>query len=120
MTGAGSTLAWLAHILPLMRGPHDLGGLGAGSVDTKTQHDHALWEKRVDAMLVLLSTKQLITTDELRLGIETLGAEAYERLSYYERWVASVCHALVARGVITTDELGRRMAAAAQRARESA
>lgn len=102
-----------------MRGPHDLGGLSAGSVD-KTQHDHVLWEKRVDAMLVLLSSKKLITTDELRLGIETLGAEAYERLSYYERWIASISRALVARGVITTDELGRRMADAGRQARESA
>ena len=96
-----------------MRGYHDIGGLNAGSVD-QSQHDYALWEKRVDAMLVLLSAKKLITTDELRLGIETLGADAYERMSYYERWIASIARALVARGVITTDELGRRMAKASQ------
>jgi hypothetical protein len=96
-----------------MRGYHDIGGLPLGEVE-RSQHDHAFWEKRVDAMLVLLSRKGLITTDELRLGIETLGADAYERLSYYERWIASITRALVARGVITTDELGRRMAAAAR------
>ena len=97
-----------------MRGYHDIGGLPLGPID-RTQHDHALWEKRVDAMLVLLSKKDLITTDELRLGIETLGADAYEKLSYYERWIASIARALVARGVITTDELGRRMAEVARR-----
>src|SRR5215470_14736783 len=97
-----------------MRGYHDIGGLPLGAIE-RGQHDYALWEKRVDAMLVLLSSKKLITTDELRLGIETLGADAYERLSYYERWIASISRALVARGVITTDELGRRMAAAAAR-----
>jgi nitrile hydratase subunit beta len=102
-----------------MRGYHDIGGLNAGPVD-QSQHDYALWEKRVDAMLVLLSAKKLITTDELRLGIETLGADAYERLSYYERWIASIARALVARGVITTDELGRRMAEASQRPRDAA
>jgi len=102
-----------------MRGYHDIGGLEAGPLH-KSQHDYALWEKRVDAMLVLLSSKKLITTDELRLGIETLGADAYERLSYYERWIASISRALVARGVITTDELGRRMADAGRRARDSA
>ena len=97
-----------------MRGYHDIGGLSLGAVE-RSEHNYAFWEKRVDAMLVLLSRKGLITTDELRLGIETLGADAYERLSYYERWIASITRALVARGVITTDELGRRMAAAAAR-----
>ncbi len=100
-----------------MRGYHDIGGDDAGPVD-KTQHDYALWEKRVDAILVLLSKKGLITVDELRLGIETLGADQYERLSYYERWIASVSRALVNRGVITTDELGRRMAEIATRPAE--
>jgi hypothetical protein len=97
-----------------MRGYHDIGGLPLGAID-RAQHDYALWEKRVDAMLVLLIGKKLITTDELRLGIETLGADAYERLSYYERWIASIARALVARGVITTDELGRHMAEVGQR-----
>ena len=97
-----------------MRGYHDIGGLSLGTVE-RSEHDYAFWEKRIDAMLVLLSRKGLITTDELRLGIETLGADAYERMSYYERWIASITRALVARGVITTDELGRRMAAAAAR-----
>jgi hypothetical protein len=100
-----------------MRGYHDIGGLSLGPVD-KGQHDYALWEKRVDAMLVLLANKELITTDELRLGIETLGADVYERLGYYERWIASITRALVDRGVITTDELGRRMADVGRRTQE--
>jgi Nitrile hydratase beta subunit len=102
-----------------MRGYHDIGGLPLGAID-RAQHDYALWEKRVDAMLVLLSSKGLITTDELRLGIETLGADAYERLGYYERWIASITRALVDRGVITTDELGRRMADVSRRTEGSA
>jgi hypothetical protein len=102
-----------------MQGYHDIGGLPLGAID-RAQHDYALWEKRVDAMLVLLSSKKLITTDELRLGIETLGADAYERLSHYECWIASIARALVARGVITTDELGRRMAAVSQQSEDGA
>jgi len=97
-----------------MRGYHDIGGLDAGAIDP-SQHAHELWEKRVDALLVLLSRKGVMTVDELRLGIESLGADVYERLTYYERWIASVARALVDRGVITTDELGRHMAAAAAR-----
>jgi hypothetical protein len=94
-----------------LRGYHDIGGLDLGPVE-QGDHDYALWEKRVDAMLVLLARKGVITVDELRWGIETLGADAYEKLTYYERWIASVTKALLARGVITTDELGRGMAAA--------
>jgi hypothetical protein len=100
-----------------MRGNHDVGGLSLGPVD-KDQHDYALWEKRVDAMLVLLANKGLITVDELRNGIETLGADKYEQLTYYERWISSITRVLVNRGVITTDELGRRMTDAGRRASE--
>ena len=35
------------------RAHHDMGGLPAGPVE-RTEHDYALWEKRVDAMMVLL------------------------------------------------------------------
>jgi hypothetical protein len=100
-----------------MRGPHDLGGLDAGPID-KSQHDYQPWEKRVDAILMLLAQKGLVTNDETRFGIETLGAEQYERLTYYEKWIASVTHALVVRGSITTDELGRKMADVATRPAE--
>ena len=90
---------------------HDMGGRPAGPVD-HGQHDHALWEKRVDALMMLLSnnTRRIITVDELRRGIEELGAEAYSRLTYYERWVASVTHNLLEKGIIRADELGRKMA----------
>ena len=93
-----------------MRRHHDMGGLPAGQVE-RQEHDHAPWEKQVDAILRLLSDEQrkLITVDELRRGIEELGPEAYDRLSYYERWIASITHLLIEKGVITVDELGRKM-----------
>ncbi len=102
-----------------MRGYHDIGGLPLGAIE-RAQHDYALWEKRVDALLVLLAQKKIMTVDELRHGIESLGADQYERLTYYERWISSIAHALVDRGVITTDELGRRMAEVGERPQESA
>jgi hypothetical protein len=98
-----------------MHRDHDLGGRPAGPVD-KTEHDYVLWEKRVDALLVLLSGRKLMTVDELRRNIEELGADAYDRLSYYERWIHSITQTLIQRGVITIDELGRRMADVEQRA----
>ncbi len=93
------------------RGHHDMGGLPAGSVE-QAEHDYAWWEKRVDALLVLLSDKkrQVIKVDELRRGIEQLGAKAYDEMTYYERWMASISSNLINKGVITIDELGRKMA----------
>ena len=90
-----------------------MGGLPAGRVEA-TEHDYAEWERRVDALMVILSgikgAKKLMTVDELRKNIESLGPEAYDRMSYYERWVTSITQTLIQRGVITTDELGRKMA----------
>ncbi|MFZ5792323.1 MAG: ScnB-like protein [Pseudomonadota bacterium] len=91
------------------RGPHDLGGLPGGPIE-RDEHAVTLWEKRVDALLVLLAKKDVFSVDELRNGIERLGADAYEKLSYYERWTASIAWNLMQRGVISADELGRRMA----------
>ena len=98
------------------RGVHDMGGLPAGSIE-RAEHAHALWEKRVDALMVLLGSpeRRVITVDQLRRGIEQLGAEAYEAMSYYERWMASITNTLLAEGVITSDELGRRMAEVGKR-----
>lgn len=90
-----------------------MGGLPAGKVEP-TEHDYAQWERRVDALMVLLSGvkggKKLMTVDELRKNIEALPPDSYERMSYYERWVTSITQVMIQRGVITTDELGRKMA----------
>jgi len=87
---------------------HDMGGLPAGKVEP-TEHDYPEWERRVDAMVQLLRLKGRITVDELRKNIEQLAPEAYDNLSYYEKWITSLTQTLIQRGVITTDELGRKM-----------
>lgn len=92
-----------------MRSHHDMGGLPAGPVD-RAEHDYAHWEKRVDALMVLLSRQKLLRVDELRRQIEGLPPDAYETMSYYERWIAAITRVLLERGVLTSDELGRRMA----------
>ncbi len=94
-----------------MRGHHDMGGEPAGPVE-KTEHDYAPWEKRVDALMVLLSDRErsLIKTDELRKNIESIGPDAYDKMSYYERCITSITTTLLQRGAITTDELARKLA----------
>jgi hypothetical protein len=98
--------------LLIERGHHDMGGLPAGRVEA-TEHDYAAWERRVDALMTLLSGVKggapRMTVDELRKNIEALGPEAYDKMSYYERWVTSITQTMIQRGVITTDELGRKM-----------
>ena len=53
-----------------------------------------------------------MTVDELRRNIEGLGQDAYDKMSYYERWIHSITQTLIQRGVISIDELGRKMAEA--------
>lgn len=93
-----------------------MGGQPAGPVE-RSEHAYLLWEKRVDALLVVLSGKdrRLITVDELRRNIEAIGPEAYDRMSYYERWIHSITQTLIQRGVISIDELGRKMSEVEQR-----
>ena len=91
------------------RSTHDVGGLHAARID-RGEYEPEFWEKRVDALLmVLVGSRKLITVDELRHGIESLGESQYRDLSYYERWIASITMALIEKGVISTDELGRKM-----------
>ena len=88
-----------------------MGGQPAGPVE-RGEHQPEPWEKRVDAMLVLLGSpeRRLMRTDELRRNIEALAPDAYDSMSYYERWIASIATTMLQRGVFTADELGRKLA----------
>ncbi len=88
-----------------------MGGLSAGRIEP-TEHEAVLWEKRIDAMLMLLSDakRRIMRTDELRRGIEALPEDAYHTMSYYERWIASITAILLEKGVLTKDEIERRIA----------
>ena len=102
-----------------MRRHHDMGGLDAGSIE-RAGHDYEPWEKRVDAIMRLLThpSRRLMTVDELRRGIEGLGPGAYDEMTYYQRWIASVTEVLIEKGVVTVDELGRAMSAVEERWRQ--
>ena len=91
-----------------MRSHHDMGGLPAGKVD-REEHDYAEWERRVDAVAVLLGRKRRLSVDERRRAIETLTPQAYDALSYYERWVVALGQTMIQRGLITSAELAMKM-----------
>ena len=86
-----------------------MGGDPAGDIN-HDQHDFALWEKRVDALMVLASSTGLMNTDSLRRALEDMGVEAYETMSYYERWIASVSQNMVEAGAFSTEDLADKMA----------
>lgn len=98
----------------MLRRHHDMGGLEAGPV-AREEHDYAPWEKKVDAILRLLSAKRLLGVDELRRGIEEIGPGAYDDMSYYERWITSITNILLEKGVINASELGDAIKAARDR-----
>ena len=105
------------------RGHHDMGGMPASQVE-RSEHDYVDWERRVDALMVLLSGirggQKRMTVDELRKNVEAIPPEAYEKMSYYERWVTSITQTMIQRGVITTEELGRKMEEVQSRERDGA
>lgn len=98
---------------------HDMGGDPAGPLPTENgrpaEHDHTLWEKRVDALMVLMTTKGYFTVDGLRRVLEDMGPDAFETMSYYERWIAAVNQNLVESGAYTLTELGAKMEQVARR-----
>ena len=88
---------------------HDVGGLDFGSVDMQ-EHDLALWERRVDAMLVLLANNRgAFKVDAMRRVIESYGEQQYDATTYYEKWCRALRNLLVEQGVISRAELAAKL-----------
>lgn len=92
------------------RAAHDVGGLDFGPID-RSEHDLALWEKRTDAMLILLATrKSAFKIDAMRRVIEGYGEQEYDSTTYYQKWIRAIRNLLLEQEVITEAELDRRLA----------
>lgn len=92
-----------------MQRAHDMGGDAAGPID-RSEHPREHWEKEVEAIWRLLARKKGVQADELRRGIEDLGAGEYERLGYFERWAASLARIAIDREIVSIEDLARRLA----------
>lgn len=92
---------------------HDVGGLNFGPID-RNDHDLAHWEKRVDAMLILLVSpkKGAFKIDAMRRVIEDYGEQQYDATTYYEKWARAIRNLLLEQAVITEAELEQALAAA--------
>jgi len=93
------------------RAVHDVGGLALGGID-RTEHDLALWEKRTDAMLMLLRDNQrrVLSVDAHRRMIESYGEQEYDRITYYEKWIRAIRNLLVEQEVVRREEIEARVA----------
>lgn len=93
-------------------GFHDVGSLLHRSEPICTaDKELKYWEKCIHSLLVVLATKSppLITTDELRRGVENLEENIYKEWGYYERWSASMTTILLERGVLSQLEFDKEL-----------
>jgi Nitrile hydratase beta subunit len=93
----------------MQRRVHDRGGWPDASPIDRKEHEYTPWEKRTDAIRVVLGAKQIILIDELRRAVESIEPAAYEQLSYYERWIVAIEALLIERGLLTREEIDRKM-----------
>lgn len=95
----------------MTRGVHDLGGEPAGPIDL-SEHERTFFDQRVDAMMRLLAHPEhgYYTVDAMRRAIESLPRDQYFGLGYYERWVRAIRRLVVEKGLLTEDEIERRLA----------
>ena len=98
------------------RAAHDVGGLEFGPID-RSEHDLALWEKRTDAMLILLvgAKKRAFAIDAMRRVIEDYGQQEYDRTTYYEKWIRAVRNLIVEQEIVSREEIETRVAQARAR-----
>lgn len=92
------------------RAVHDLGGLPAGPID-RQEHELSLYERRVDALLMLLvgPKRETFRVDALRRMVEEYSQGDYDNLGYYDRWIGAIRNLLVEQEVLGADEIEARL-----------
>jgi nitrile hydratase len=91
-----------------MNGAHDMGGRhGFGPVMAEQNEPvfHATWEGRVYGLSGALGGFNLWNLDEDRHACENVPPQKYLSSSYYEIWLNMLEKLLLAKGVVTPDEL---------------
>jgi nitrile hydratase len=73
--------------------------------------EHALadWEVLADAVAQALGAKHIRRTDESRRAMEDMPPDEYLSLSYYERWTRGTETLLLEKGILTKEEIDRKM-----------
>jgi Nitrile hydratase beta subunit len=108
MTQTENSLKWL---------PTEMGGLDAGPIQ-RVEHEYAPWEKRCHALANVLDMRKIISTEEKRRGVESLGSQIDGALTYYERWITAFANLLFQKGILSPEALALKMAEVEKRFQE--
>jgi hypothetical protein len=92
------------------RAVHDRGGWPSDEPIDRSEHGLADWELLMDAIVGALGQHGVMNVDELRRGIESMPPDAYERATYYERWLFAAETVLQEKGVLAGGELDGHLA----------
>jgi nitrile hydratase len=100
-----------------MNGIHDMGGMhGMGPIVREADEPrfHEPWEGRVFGMFFTNFAEGHFNVDMFRHAIERMGQAEYLESSYYEHWLHAMETLLVERGVLSREEIDRKMASLRQ------
>ena len=89
---------------------HDMGGRPSDEPLNTAEHPLADWEALSDALHMALGLKGLSRADILRRAMEDMPADDYLTLSYYERWAYGTEQLLSEQGILSHEEIDRKMA----------
>ena len=97
-----------------MNGIHDMGGMhGMGPILREEDEPvfHHEWERRTFAITMAAGFLGEWNIDMARYAREQMPPAEYLATSYYEHWLWGLERLLVERGLLTTEEIERRVAA---------
>lgn len=89
---------------------HDRGGWPNEDPINTSEHHLMDWERRLDALQMILGQKGLRTVDEHRRAIESLELSQYESFSYYEKWTTALEILMIEKGILSKEEIDQKMA----------
>jgi hypothetical protein len=83
---------------------NDVGGLHFNTID-QSEHELTFYEKRVDAMLMVLVGNSVFRIDALRRAIESYAEQEYDGIPYYDRWMKAIRDLLIEQEVLDADAI---------------
>jgi nitrile hydratase subunit beta len=92
-----------------MNSAHDLGGMQGFGPIPETAPDgslfHAEWEKKVLTLTLAMGNTGSWNIDQMRAARENMPPGKYLTSSYFEIWLSGLEKAMLARGMVTAEEL---------------
>ena len=93
-----------------MRKPNDRGGWPTEEPIDQSEHPMMDWERHLEALGRVLPRSRFVRTDVSRRGMESIPAEEYESMGYWDRRLAGMETRLIEEKFLTTEEIDRKAA----------